>query len=87
MYSGVPKNPHLNCGFSVVSYHPHTQEEQTFHLLECQSINKSTTRVSTRVSTRGHEILGSWTEVCEYSVGWVGVHGLWCVDVGAGAQL
>ena len=34
MYSGVPKKHHLNCGFSVVSYHPHTQEEQTFHLLE-----------------------------------------------------
>ncbi|XP_064387985.1 uncharacterized protein LOC135336189 isoform X2 [Halichondria panicea] len=33
VYSGVPKKHHLNCGFSVVSYHPHTQEEQTFHLL------------------------------------------------------
>ena len=35
MYSGVPKKHHLNCGFSVVSYHSHTQEEQTFHLLAC----------------------------------------------------
>ena len=33
MYSEVPKKHHLNCGFSVVSYHSHTQEEQTFHLL------------------------------------------------------
>ncbi len=33
VFSGVPKKHHLNCGFSVVSYHPQTQAEQTFHLL------------------------------------------------------
>lgn len=33
VFSGVPKKHHLNCGFSVVSYHPTTQEEQTFNLL------------------------------------------------------
>lgn len=33
IFTGVPKKHHLNCGFNIVSYHPLTQEEQTFSLL------------------------------------------------------
>ena len=38
VFNGVPKKHHLNCGFSIVSFHPITQQQQTFNLLTEVSI-------------------------------------------------
>ena len=33
VFSGVPKKHHLNCGFSIIAFHPTTQQQQSINLL------------------------------------------------------
>ena len=33
VFSGVPKKHHLNCGFSIVAFHPTTQQQLSINLL------------------------------------------------------